>query len=322
MRGASRGGDIHTQREDAVHAAAKADRLRNGGRCNDAIKEYERAKAIFDKIGDRHAGAECQHMIGVCFKMLDVTDQAISALLKAERLYRKAGDRSGVGRAYRDIGICHSYRANHAEALIWLLKSEAILRTEASPAELGITQAKIGEIYLKTMDYQVAEDWLRKGLATIRIHGHWFYEMTALMHLGQLLLAIDQPSDSVTTLRAAQAIILDNRDSANYGRRLAQIYGQLAHGYLQLGDRSDAAQLAERAEALLAHMDAKVQAVVRREIDLPSIRSALLAACLCHAPAQRRRRPARDSGAFGPRFAFNYPAVYADEHPAIDGRVR
>ena len=261
-----------------MNVATNADRLRNGGQCNTAIKEYERALAIFEKLGDIHGAAECQHMIGVCFKMQDAIDQAVDALMKAERRYTRAGDRVGVGRVYRDLGICYGYRGEPAEALKWLSKSEATLRNEEIPAELGITQAKIGESYLSAKQYDAADEWIRRGLVTIRTQGHWFYEMTALLHLGQLLLAIDQPSEAVTTLWAAQAMIADNGGGDQHERRLAQIYGQLARGYLLLGNSSEASRLIKRTESLLTRMDSSAQRVVRRDIDLEALQSELSAA--------------------------------------------
>jgi tetratricopeptide (TPR) repeat protein len=217
-------------------------------------------------------------MIGVCFKMQHAFKEAVTALSSAQSLYNQMGDRTGVGRVLRDLGICYDHQGEHRAAMRWLRKSEAILQNSGEPAELGITQVKIGESFAELGHRSSAARWLNRGLAVLRTTEQWFYEITALKHLGKLQLDLGDSNQAITTLWAAIAIIKEAGAEATTQHRLSQLYGYLVRGYLEVGNRSQATYLLNRVDLILSHMDVKTGEVVSRDLDLTILRDRLRAA--------------------------------------------
>ncbi len=240
--------------------------LRNNGQGLAAVEKYKQAAALFLEAGEKQRAAECWHMVGVSYKVENDIDAAIETLEKAAQLHYETGNEAGVGRVYRDIGIAYAYRKEHDKAIEWLEKSEEALRGSGADAELGITESKIGLHYLEVQDYDKAEQWLDRGLATIRKEGHWFYEMTALLHLAALRLVREQHSEAITALWSCVGLIFQANEQDGQKRRLAQIYGLLAHGYLGVGNAKSGAQFFERTVDLLRPMAGNVSEVVYEDI--------------------------------------------------------
>jgi tetratricopeptide (TPR) repeat protein len=253
-----------------LHAAEQLEKqagdLRNNGQGLAAVEKYKQAADLFLEAGDEQRSAECWHMVGVSYKVENDIDAAIETLEKAAQLHREAGNKVGVGRVYRDIGIAYAYRKEHDKAIGWLEKSEEALRNSGADAELGMTESKIGLHYLEVKDYDKAEQWLDRGLASIRKESNWFYEMTALLHLAALHLVRERYSEAITTLWSCVGLIYQANEQDGQKRRLAQIYGLLAHGYLGVGNTKSGVQFFEQAVGLLKPMAGNVSEVVYEDI--------------------------------------------------------
>lgn len=255
------------RRVDAAQSLQKqANDLRNNGQGLEAVEKYQRAAREFLQAGNKTSAAECWHMAGVSYKVENDIDKAVATLQQAIELYEQAGNQMRVGHVYRDIGIAYAYRKEHDKAIEWLKKSENILSNNKAEAELGITRAKIGLHYLEIKQYDQARQWLDLGLASIRQEGQWFYEMTALSHLAALELAQNRFSGAVTTLWAGIGLIYQADEQKIQKRRLAQLYGLLAHGYLGLGNAKDGANFFKKAVVLLKSMADNVSSVVYEDI--------------------------------------------------------
>ncbi|HSH31106.1 MAG TPA: tetratricopeptide repeat protein [Candidatus Saccharimonadales bacterium] len=239
---------------------------RNNGEGLKAVEYYKQAADTYLQEGNRQQAAGCWHMVGVSYKVENDIDAAIENLHKAADLNREIGNEIGVGRIYRDIGIAYAYRKEHEEAIKWLRKSVEALEGTGEDAELGISEAKVGLHYLEVHDYNQAEEWLNKGLATIRRTFHWFYEMTALLHLAALRFAQDRPSDAVTNLWAGVGLIFQAGEQEGQKRRLAQLYGLLGQAYLGLGNTAGGVEFFAKAIQLLEPMADNVAKVVYEDI--------------------------------------------------------
>jgi hypothetical protein len=90
--------------------------------------------------------------------------------------------------------------------------------------------------------------------------------MTALLHLAALHLLREQHSDAITTLWAGVGLIYEAGEQDGQKRRLAQLYGLLAHGYLGLGNAKSGVHFFEKAVELLEPMADNVSEVVYEDI--------------------------------------------------------
>ncbi len=259
---------------DVLKLEKQAGLLRNSGKGYEAVEVYTQAKAAYVATGDLVKAAGCQHMIGVSYKIENDIDKALAAYEQAIADYQKAGDAFGPGRVERDIGIMFEYHDRFAEAEQHLQKSKELLSAEHG-AELGITLAKIGLLYTRMNKRDQAEAPILEGLQLIRHAGHPFYELTALMHLGGLYLAAGHADRALANLQASLGLIYEYNMQHEQTRRLAQIWGLMAHCYLAHGNRATAKHFVQKSFAVIEGLSPSAQEPLRKDIQLDRLREQL-----------------------------------------------
>ena len=261
---------------DARKLEHQAGMLRNQGKGYEAAEAYEHAKETYQEASDSVQAAAMQHMIGVSYKIENDLDHALAALTQAAIDYEVAGDLLGPGRVERDIGIMYEYRDQLDNAVEHLEKSRRQL--EAAPesattangekrdAELGITIAKQGLLALRLAHLEDAERYMMDGVAHIRKAGHPFYEMTALMHLAVLYFTTEHYGRMLANLEAALGLIYEYDMQDEQTRRLAQIWGLMAHGYLKCGNPETARHFAKKSFAVINSLSESAAEPVKKDI--------------------------------------------------------
>jgi tetratricopeptide (TPR) repeat protein len=266
---------------DAQQVEQAAGLLRNQGKGYEAAIKYAKARTLYEQASDLKNAAGCQHMIGVSYKVEDNLEKAIPALKEALLLYEQAGSLTGPGRVWRDMGIMYAYHGKYAEAEELLLQSQNSLESitpEADAdrdAELGITIVKIGLLHLEMERFPAAEEQMMSGLLLIRKAGQSFYEMTALMHLGSLYFATKHYGRMLANLQAALGIIYEFDMQHEQTRRLAEIWGLLAHGYIHHQNHKTATYFAQKALAEIKTMNPDAQGPILKHIQANLLRKQL-----------------------------------------------
>ncbi len=259
--------------------------LRDQGRGYEAARTYQQAKAAYLEAGDAVRAAGMQHMTGVAYKIENDIDASLPALDAAIKDYQSAEDPFGPGRVERDIGIMYEYRDELDAAQEHLQKSKELL--EAAPenattangekrdAELGITLAKLGLVAIRFSNFDEAENYIMDGLAAIRKAGHPFYEMTSLMHLASVYFATEHYGRMLANLEAALGLIYEYNMQDAQTRRLAQIWGLMAHGYLHCGNPETAKRFALKSFAVIEGLSSEAAGPVQKDIQADTLRQAL-----------------------------------------------
>ena len=259
--------------------------LRDQGKGLEAVGVYQQAKKAYIEDGDLTRAAGMQHMTGVSYKIENDLEHALNALNEASRDYEAAGDLLGPGRVQRDIGIMYEYYDQLDLANEHLLKSKESL--EAAPkdaktangekrnAELGITLAKLGLVALRLSHLDQAEQYMMDGLVMIRGAGHPFYEMTTLMHLGSLYFATGHYGRMLANLEAALGLIYEYNMQEEQTRRLAQIWGLMAHGYLNLENMETARYFAEKSFTVIHNLSESAAGPVKKDIQAEALQHQL-----------------------------------------------
>jgi tetratricopeptide (TPR) repeat protein len=268
---------------------AKATRLRNQGKGYEAVEAYEQARAAYREAEENVKAAGCTHMIGVSYKIENDIGKALPVYEQAAREYEDAGDKLGPGRVWRDAGIMFEYHDRFGEAEEYLQKSKSALETvpadatseaasDGQPsknAELGITLAKLGLLGLRRQQFEQAERYLMDGLVLIRKSGHAFYKMTALMHLGSLYFATEHHGRMLANLEAALGLIYEHGMQDEHSRRLSQIWGLMAHGYLAHQNVDTARRYAKKAFALIESLSKTAQGPLHKDIQAEKLKEHL-----------------------------------------------
>lgn len=259
--------------------------LRDQGKGLEAVEAYSQAKQAYEQAGEAARAAGMQHMVGVSYKIENDLEHALAAFDEAISDYRAAGDILGPGRVERDIGIMYEYRDQLEPAREHLLKSKAAL--EAAPedattmngekrdAELGITLAKLGLVALRLARLDEAEKYMMDGLGYIRKVGHPFYEMTTLMHLASLYFTTEHYGRMLANLEAALGLIYEYDMQDAQTRRLAQIWGLMAHGYLKCGNPETARRFAKKSFATIDTLSDSAAGPVKKDVRADQLKQEL-----------------------------------------------
>ena len=142
-------------------------------------------------------------------------------------------------------------------------------------AELGITLAKIGLLYTRTGKFEEAEGHLIEGLTLIRGVGHPFYELTALLHMSSLYIVQGHPGRALANAQASLGLVYEHGLKRQQTRRLAQIWGAMAHSYLALGNEVTARHFTLKAISGITGLSEKAQAPVKKDMNLELLRQKL-----------------------------------------------
>lgn len=264
----------------AQELETKATQLRDQGKGLEAIEVYKQAREVYSAAGNIARAAGCTHMIGLCYRIESDSEHALDAFHQAIHEYEKAGASLEVGRVYRDIGLAYEDTDQLDQAEDNLQKSKAVflevnedsLMETSRDAELGITLVKIGVIALRKSTFEKAEESMMDGLALIRKAGHPLYESTGLLHLGSLYFATNHPGRMLANLEASLGVIYDNALQDNQTRRLAQIWGLMAHGYLACENPSLAQRYATKAFDTIASLSEAAQKPILKDIQAEKLK--------------------------------------------------
>lgn len=274
---------------EAKKLEQQANTLRNQGKGYESIEKYQQAKERYLEDGNRAQAAGCQHMIGVSYKIENDIENAMPAYDQAIAEYREAGDLLGPGRVQRDIGIMYEYYDRLDEAKDHLMQSKIelesvpddkkILQTVgesySKDAELGITLAKLGLVDIRLEKLVTAKKYLMDGLSLICKAGHPFYEMTTLMHLGSLYFGAKHYDKMLINLQAALGLIYEYDMQEEQTRRLAQIWGLMAHGYLHRNNLETARHFAQKSFNIIDELSESAAAPVKKDIKSEELRQHL-----------------------------------------------
>ncbi|MBU1110534.1 tetratricopeptide repeat protein [Patescibacteria group bacterium] len=260
--------DLRTQAEILKE---KATNFRNNGQTKRAIDTYKKLIRLYEQLGQSGQIAEAMQMLGVCYKIENNTEKSILWLEKASNQYQKTQDKIGKGNALRDIGITYLYIKNFEQALKYLEQSERVLQNTNDRTAYGITVAKIGHTYTHIGKFDKAKKLLNQGLKEIRSQDSWFMEMTTLLHLAELEYHQQNFQGLIDNARQALGIIYEQNEQGGQKRRLAQIHGLLAHGYLGLKSHARAKEHYQKSLELIEALDEKAKELVLEDINIDKL---------------------------------------------------
>ncbi len=225
-----------TEKNDPHQLFDQAQKFKDNGQTQQAINAFHQAQQLYQQAEDLNGQAYCQQMIGVCHTMSQNYQAALDALRQSAGLYQSLKDQLAIGNVNRDIGLAYFQQRQYPQALEWLNKSSHLLSQTDDKVSLGITLAKSALVFLATDQIDKAKLLLKQSLTLIREQGSWFMEMTVLLDWAKLNFVQQDFHQMITKLWSCVGIISENRVGESQYRRLAQIYGLLAQGYLHLNN--------------------------------------------------------------------------------------
>lgn len=262
------------QHLDLEKLEKQAHDARNRGRTAEAIDLYNKLFEAFEKQAEYERAGQQLQMIGVCYKIDNLSEKSLAALQRAADYFREHGFDRGFGNTLRDIGITYAYIDRLEEAEHYLQESREILERVGDQGGQGITLAKIGLIQTRKRQFKAAEQILKEAIKVLDkgrdVAGrdpNWFYRATAIGHLGALYIEMREYKKAIERLIEAKTIF-DEHPTDGHSRRYAQYYGLIAHCQAQLEHYEEAITHYKQAIDLLfdGSFSPTAAAVVLRDI--------------------------------------------------------
>ncbi len=216
----------------------EADTLRFRSETQQAIPLYTQVADLAQKQSDFKLAGHALHMIGVCYKMDNQTEEAIDALTNASNYYNEHGYPEKEGVVLCDIGSVYEYAGDLANARKHLQDAITKLTNTADRGAHGIALARLGHLKIKQNDEGALAD-LTQAIKILRTADAWFFLASAVGYLGEYHATQSDYADAIIQLEESLHIY-NSHPEENHPRRLAQCHGGLAYCNAYLGNKEAA----------------------------------------------------------------------------------
>jgi CHAT domain-containing protein/tetratricopeptide (TPR) repeat protein len=272
-----------------------------GGRYQEALTHFQRALEISKKSGDIEGVCANLGNVGVVYRHLDKTEDALRYYEQAYVLLDRPGMKAeNVAVIAGNLGELYLTVGRDGDAVRCLEKVLPLLRQADDQAGLTLALARLGRAYGRMRNQEASERCFGEALQVGRRLFRPSIFKNVLSEIGSFYLdTVDQPGKAVPYLEEAlsmwqekdhfRAIVLGNLGVAHSllgDAKRASTYSEEALGVLkEFGDRSDAAaglSNVARAYRLLGEYD-KALACLRKAVEIRRARKEQLqtAAVLC-----------------------------------------
>ena len=135
------------------------------GDLRDTERQYARALAIFEGLGDKAGMGSCYNNMGLVARACGQYDRAMELYRKDLAISEELGYKTGVGRCYVNMGNVAYNRGQYDEAMELYRKSLAICEELGEKAGMGMCYTGMGLVARARGRYDEAMEMYRKDLA-------------------------------------------------------------------------------------------------------------------------------------------------------------
>jgi tetratricopeptide (TPR) repeat protein len=189
------------------------------GRHDDTLSHLSLALDLYQKVGDVAGLAQAHLGLGRLFGEQHQLEDALRHAERALDLYRKAGYSGGEAEALNDAGWYSCVAGDHQrsvsycrQALQWYRDVGSLPGQAASLDSFGYVSHQLGQ-------YQEAIAAFQEAVTLLRRLGDRYHEAITLNHLGDAMLATEDPSGARDAWQQALAFFDEIRDPEAAGVR-------------------------------------------------------------------------------------------------------
>lgn len=160
-----------TANNDVVVKAGQANNLTNlahlysnSGKYNEAIAFFQKARSIYQEIGNDLGLGITTDNIGSTYARLGQFEQAISFHQQALTQYEKVRDRAGTGVALSNLGRAYANLGNRNAAISNYQQALKITREVSDRSTEAVVLANIGEILVQAQQIEAAIAYLKQSV--------------------------------------------------------------------------------------------------------------------------------------------------------------
>ncbi len=216
-----------------------------GGRCEEALRTFQRAAEHAGRVGDRRSERELKHWMGLT--LVQGLTPAEEAIIRIRELLRGfEDDRIFRGSNCRFLSELEGMQGNFSKAWSLIAEGMEIARELGLVREAGGLQRSGGYVALLSGDLQRAEEELRSAVATLKQIGDTGHLVSAAADLGLVLLeSPGRELEAMSMAKSAEEWLIE--DDVDAQVRWAAVK---ARALVRLGEADEAERLARHAVAI------------------------------------------------------------------------
>lgn len=180
---------------------------RNNGLIGEAVIEYQQARALALRAGDKDVALDCLHMIGVSLYQDQKYEAALDylelALSEAKRLEKKLI----IGAVLRDLGLVSLAQKDYAKTLEYIQESIEVFQNTEYIGHLGISQVKKGRVLGLQDRLDEAEQEIREGIKYIEQSPEKFFEALGYRDLAEVQIKANKSIEAEKSVQKAYEVL-------------------------------------------------------------------------------------------------------------------
>ena len=195
-----------------------------------AVRQWEKALAIFSKFGEKQAIGAVIGNLGNVYSNLGDYHKAISFYEKALTIAEEIGDKKGKGQRLGNLGNVYSNLGDYHKAISFYERSLAIAEEIDDKKGQGQRLSNLGSAYLQLGDYHKAISFYEKSLVIDEEIGDKRGKGKCLGNLGHAYNNLGDYRKAISFYERSLAIaqeIGDKQSQANWLGSLGAVYGNL-----------------------------------------------------------------------------------------------
>jgi len=131
---------------------------------DEALRYLQQALEIRRHLGDKRGVAVSLNTMAQIQDELGKSDQALKGYQEALQLRREIGDKGGLGDTLIDLGTFYNYRGHYDDALKYFKESLQVARELGNESDQGLCLNNIGTCYFSKGDYENALAYFQQAL--------------------------------------------------------------------------------------------------------------------------------------------------------------
>ncbi|MBS4058012.1 MAG: tetratricopeptide repeat protein [Bacteroidales bacterium] len=209
--------------------------------------EYAReAVKLADSLQNYSLKARIIDEEGVCFRKLNIFDEALKMHFEALRMFDLTNDSVGISYAFANIGMVYLFFKDYENALDYHYRSLLIKEYLGDEAQIAYSQNSIGMVLVELGDYARALDYYISAMAIRKRLNDNFELANIYGNIGKVFVKLNRLDDATKYFELAREIYV--AEKAEYGHSL--IMNEIADLYLKKNQPDRALSVLKEAEAI------------------------------------------------------------------------
>jgi len=209
--------------------------------------EYSRlALRLADSLQDLRSSGFILNEQGVCFRKLNIYEEALRLHFDALRIFDQLNDSMGTAYTFANIGMVYYFFRDYQSALDYHYRSLLIKEYLKDEGQIAYSQNSIGMVLVELGDYARALDYYLSAMAIRKRLNNQFELANVYVNIGKVFVKLSRYDDAEVYFNMAKDVY--QKEQADYGHAL--VLNEMADLFLRRNKPQKALESLEQAESI------------------------------------------------------------------------